>query len=61
MDSKKPWMSKTLWLAAITALAPFCPPVAAFMVANPAAVSAGLGAAFAALRLISNGKIAMGD
>lgn len=58
---KKPWQSKTLWCAALVALAPLYPPFGAIVAANPAMVSAALGALFAGLRAISGGKISLGD
>ncbi len=61
MDSKKPWMSKTLWTAVIMALAAQFPPAAALFAANPAAVTTGLAAVFAGLRLVSNGKVSFSE
>ena len=57
-DTTKPaWQSKTLWVAVLTALVPLFPPAAALIAANPAAISAVVGAVFAGLRLISSSKI----
>ena len=35
-DAKKPWESKTTWVALVMAAAAFVPPVQAVIVANPA-------------------------
>jgi hypothetical protein len=52
-ELKKPWMSKTLWVALIMAVAPLFPPIGVFVAANPATVSLVVGAVFAGLRLIT--------
>ncbi len=60
MDSKKPWQSKTLWVAAVTALAPLVyPPAALWLAANPVLFSALLGGGFAALRLVTKDKVSI--
>jgi hypothetical protein len=51
MENKKPWLSKTLWVSAIIAVAPFIPVVGLVVTANPQAVSIVVGLIFAALRL----------
>lgn len=56
-DQKKPWESKTLWVAALTALAPLYPPVGIFVAANPEMVSAGIGVLFGLLRFVSSKKV----
>lgn len=57
---KPAWQSKTLITAAITALLPvLCPPVAAFVAANPEVTTAVLGLVFAGLRLVTNGKVSI--
>jgi hypothetical protein len=61
MTSKKPWLSKTLWIALVTAAVPLFPPAAAVVAANPAAVGAAVGLVFAGLRLISHGQITLSD
>ncbi len=58
-DFKKPWLSKTMWAAALTALVPLFPPAAAIVAANPGLVSAAVGFIFAALRLTTDKKIGM--
>ena len=57
MDSKPAWQSKTLWIALLTAAAPLFPPVAVWIGANQLLFSAGLGAVFAGLRVITQGKV----
>lgn len=61
MISKKPWYSKTMIAAAITALVPLYPPAAALVAANPALVMGVVGALFAGLRYISHGAITLDD
>ena len=61
--SKPVWQSKTLIASALVALLPLIPgvgPVAmAWVVANPEAFSAILGAAFAGLRIVTNGSVSI--
>jgi hypothetical protein len=57
MDSKPVWQSKTLWIGLLTAVAPFWPPAAVWIAANPAIFSAAVGAVFSGLRLVSNQKV----
>lgn len=59
MPAKKPWQSKSVWMAVIVAVAAFVPAVQAYMASNPELVGLALGAVFAGLRLISNGKISI--
>jgi hypothetical protein len=56
-ESKAPWESKTMWVAAITALAPLYPPLGAVVAANPGVVLAAVSAVFAGLRWVSEHKI----
>ena len=59
-SGKKPWQSKTLIIAALTALAPLISPVAAaWIAANPAIFSAGMGVVFGALRIVSKNEISI--
>jgi hypothetical protein len=55
--SKPVWQSKTFWVAAITALAPLYPPVAAFVATNPTLVTVGLGVVFGVLRTVTKGAV----
>ena len=58
-NTKKPWLSKTVWISVIVALAPLFPPVAAVVATNPEMISFAVGAVFAAIRLISSQKISL--
>jgi hypothetical protein len=53
MENKKPWLSKTMWISAIVALAPFIPGVGPVIAANPEAVGIVVGMVFAGLRLMT--------
>ena len=59
METKKPWMSKTLWAGLIIAIAPFFPPAQAVIIANPELVSMLVGALFAGLRVVSEKKVVL--
>ena len=54
---KKPWLSKTLWVSLIFAIAPFVPPISAFIAAYPSAVGVAVSGVFAALRFMTKDKI----
>ena len=51
------WQSKTLWTAVLFAVAPLCPPVGAFVTANPVFATTVLSGVFAVLRVCSHGKV----
>ena len=58
VEDKKPWQSKTQWMAAIAVLAPLVfPPLGAWIALNPELYSATLGAVFSGLRLITKDKV----
>jgi hypothetical protein len=57
MDNKKPWQSKTLWIALIMAIVAFFPPVSEWIQANPEIFTMSLMGIFAVLRFISKGGI----
>lgn len=59
VEAKKPWQSKTLWIALIMAIAAFIPPVQVWIAAYPGYFTMVTGALFAALRLVSKGKISI--
>lgn len=59
MPVKQPWQSKTVWMALIVAGAAFIPGAGEFVSKNLEMVGVVLGAIFAGLRLISNGKISI--
>lgn len=61
MESKKPWLSKTVWVGLITAVAPFVPGMSEWLSANAAVVVSVLGAIGILLRLITKDKISLGD
>lgn len=54
---KKPWQSKTLWLSALTAIAPLFPTANDFITSSPGTFGAILGVAFFVLRLVTKGSI----
>ena len=58
--SKRPWESKTLWLAAITAIAPLvAPPLHEWISQNPDIFSSALGLMFMGLRLVTKGSVSV--
>lgn len=59
--NKKPWESKTLWVSLISAVAAFFPPVQEWITAHAEVFAMGLSGLFAALRLMSGGKIVISD
>lgn len=56
-ETKKPWASKTNWVALIVAVAPFFPSVQMWISANPELFAQSVGAIFMVLRMISQDKI----
>lgn len=61
MEDKKPWQSKTLWVALIQAVVAFLPGIQAWIAANPAIYGVALSGVFIVLRLVSGGKIVISD
>lgn len=59
METKKPWQSKTNWLALISAAASFFPPVQEYIAQNPETYATVLSIAFMILRQITKDKIAI--
>lgn len=59
METKKPWQSKTNWVALALAVAAFCPPVQKLISENPETFSIAVAGVFAMLRQISKGKISI--
>lgn len=58
--SKKPWESKTLWVSAITAIAPLvAPPLNVWIAANPDLFASALGLMFMGLRMITKGEVSI--
>lgn len=58
-ESKKPYLSKTLYASLIVAVAAFYPPVGEWITGNPQIFSMLLGSLFAALRLVTKGKVSI--
>ena len=60
-EAKKPWQSRTFYVAAVTALVPLIPgvgpAVSAWIAANPELFSAAVGAIFTGLRFITKDKV----
>lgn len=56
---KKPWESKTTWMALVVAVAAFVPPVQAFVTENMEMVGVILGGVFTLLRLVTKSKISI--
>ncbi len=59
MEVKKPWQSKTNWVALFVAASAFVPSVGAWISANPEMYGMALGGVFAVLRAITKGKISI--
>lgn len=58
-ESKKPWESKTNWVALIVAVSAFFPPVQAWIAANPDVFAQVIGGIFFVLRMITKDKVAI--
>ena len=58
-DSKKPWASKTIWLAFIYAILNFIPGFQEFNAANPVLVPTLFSGLVVFLRLITKDKIGL--
>lgn len=61
MESKKPWESKTVWVALILALSAFYSPAAEWEKAHADIFAQIIAGVFFALRLVSKGKIDIKD
>lgn len=58
LEGKNPLYSKTLWISAITALAPLgSASVGIWIASHPALFSAAMGFLFAALRLVTKERV----
>lgn len=55
----KPWLSKTLWMSLLVAVAAFFPAVSKFVAENPQAVLTILSLVFGVLRLVTKGRISI--
>ena len=58
-ESKKPWLSKTVWLGIIGALAPLVPAIDAWIKGNELVYAQILSLLFLGLRFVSKGKISI--
>lgn len=56
-QAKKPWQSKTNWIALIIAIAAFFPQVQAAIAANPDMFAMAMSGVFIGLRLITKDKV----
>jgi len=56
---KKPWQSKTNWVALLVAVLGFVPGVGEFIAARPEVASVIVGLLMAGLRWVSNGRISL--
>lgn len=54
---KKPWQSKTNWVALIVAVSAFIPNIQKLIVENPEAFSMAIGGVFALLRQVTKDRI----
>lgn len=61
MESKKPWLSKTIWINVILALVSFYPPVHDYLKANPEAFAMVFAVVNVILRLITKKEIVWQD
>jgi len=57
MESKKPWQSKTNWVALLIAVASFFPQVQALIISNPEGFGVLISGVFTALRFVTKNKI----
>lgn len=56
-DNKEPWKSKTLWTAAVVAIAPAFPPLGAAIAANPELAGVLVGFVFGLLRMVTSSGV----
>ena len=59
-NSKRPWASKSIWVAWIVASLHFIPGYATWQVNNPEFVGISLGVLFTLLRLVTKDKVSIG-
>jgi len=59
METKRPWESKTNWMALISAAAAFIPAVQSFIVTNPETYAMILSGVFMILRQITKDKVSI--
>lgn len=61
MESKKPWLSKTIITNLIMAVAPFIPGVSEWLAANTSVVISVFAVVNMVLRLVTKDKIGLSD
>lgn len=61
MDSKAPWLSKTLWTNAVMAVAAFVPVVSSYIGTHPMVFTVAFAAVNFALRLVTKNAVALND
>jgi len=59
METKKPWLSKTVWVNALMAGCAFYPPAHAWMAANPTVFVAVWSTVGIGLRLITKNAVSL--
>jgi len=59
LETKKPWLSKTNWVALLVAVASFVPSVSTWVASNPDTFMQLLGGVFFLLRAVTKGKISI--
>lgn len=57
MESKKTYLSKSVWLGLVVGIAGFFPYASGWIAANPELVSHGLGALIIVLRVVTEKKL----
>ncbi len=58
-QSKKPWQSKTLWLALASAVVPFVPGAKEWVAGNSELYGVIVGGVFSVLRLVTKGQVSI--
>jgi hypothetical protein len=61
MESKKPWLSKTIWMNLMLAVAPFIPGASEWMASNASVLISAFAVLNMVLRLVSKDKIGLSD
>ena len=61
MNTTKPWLSKTIWLNVIIAVAAFVPVVRDWIAGHSEIVLIAIAGAGSILRVVTNGKIGIGE
>lgn len=61
METKKPWLSKTIWTNLVLAVSPFIPGVQEWIAANPTALVMLFSVVNIVLRLVTKDKIGLNE